>query len=357
MFYDNRPLQSHNALLNMTDGARNIGKTFSHKIRAVIRMYKHGKKYEWLRYFRNDVKTTMKKKFITKKIISICNAELNKNRDPNKKPIKLTVNNFRQEGNFVYFRKTIKDKWDWFISVNALSDEQAIKSSEDPDTDSLLFEEYRITPEKLARYHGDPVTDFLSIWVTIKRAKKTLAFLIGNKESISDPIKSYFGIKPLDKDFQGIKLYKEGTIAVEQINDVPDEVNTDFDKRFQTLLKGTSYGNFLYGGDVRTIDRTRLKKKPKDAVIYCCFDVGIPVTAYIDKDSFIYFAQGIDKTRMIACDVQNNKYNSVFVISGEDKTRFSTLARAYKCNMIYFTDGIAYEQGQRVLRRLNILRA
>lgn len=346
-FYDNRKLQSHNAVLNMTDGARNAGKTWSHKIRALIRQVQHGTKVVWLRYFRKDVKETMKKAFYSKKLID----HVNKLKGWN-----LTLDNFRQDGNFVYFRKDKKSKWEWFISVYALSDEQAIKSADDPDVDTIVFEEYRITPEKLSRYRGNPVTDFLSIWVTTKRDNKVVAFLIGNKEEISDPIKNYFNIKPLDVNFQGIKTFKNGTIAVEQINDVPDEINSDFDVKFKELLDGTSYGDFLYKGEIRCVDKTRIKKKPPHCQIYCSFDCGVPVSAYIDKLGYIYFTQGIDKTRTIACDKQSRKYRSVFVISSEDKGRFSTLAFAYKNNKVYYTDNVSYEQGYKIMRTLGIIK-
>lgn len=346
-FYDNRKLQSHNAVLNMTDGARNTGKTWSHKIRSAIRNIEHGTKTVWLRYFRKDVKETMKKAFYSKKLIDHINKI---------KGWKLTLENFRQDGNFVYFRKDKNSKWQWFISVYALSDEQAIKSADDPDVDTLVFEEYRITPEKLARYRGNPATDFLSIWVTTKRNNKVVAFLLGNKEEISDPIKNYFNIKPLDVNFQGIKTFKNGTIAVEQINDVPDEISSNFDVRFKEMLNGTSYGDFLYNGEIRAVDKSRIQKKPKHTKIYCSFDFGVPVSAFIDSQGYIYFAQGIDKSRMIATDKQSQKYKSVFVISSEDKTRFSTLAYAYKNNKVYYTDNVSYEQAFKIMRRLGIIK-
>lgn len=355
-YYDNRKIRSYKALLNKTDTTRNIGKTWSWKISGIIGFIKHHSKIEWLRYFRKDVKETMKKRFYSKKMIKIINDELNGHGSKHK--WKLTLENFKQDGAFVYYRKDKKHKWEWFIAVHALSDEQAIKSSDDPDVRYIVFEEYRITPDKLARYRGDPVTDFLSIWTTVKRDNRVRVFLLGNKECISDPFSSYFGIPAIDTKFQGIKTFKHGTIAVEQINDVPEETKDDFDAQFRTLLDGTGYGDFLFKGEIRNLDRSRIRTKPKGCYIYCCFDVGRPITAWIDKYQNLYFENGIDSSRTVAVDKASDKYRSAYVISAGDKTsRFSTLNYLFKMNKVFYADEKAFEQGFKVLKILGIVKA
>lgn len=353
MFYDTRPIQSHNAILNFTDTVRNVGKTTAHKISAVVRFIKHHFKTEWLRYFKNDVKHMMKKDFITKKHIQLINDELNRNLKTPR--YNITKDNFKQDGGFVYFRKDDKCKWEWFISICSLSDEQAVKSADDPDTRRLIFDEYRIKPERLVRYQGDPVTDFLSIWVTIKRNNHVKAFLLGNKEAITDPFKSFFGIQSIDAKFEGIMTFKNGTIAVEQINTEPCEIADDFDAKFKELVKNTSYGNYLYDGEIRNVDKSRIKSKPKNCVLYCCFDVGRPVSAYLDKFNNIYFQLGIDKTRTVAVDRMTDKYKRAYVITGIDKnTRFQTLNWSFKMNRIYYANAESYEQAFKVLKILTI---
>ena len=155
MYYDNRPLQSYNAIFNLSVTVRSKGKTWSHKIPACIRFLKHGYKVVWLRYFKKDVKEMMSKDFYSKKLIQKINEELNKNQSKIK--WNLTRDNFKQDGKFVYFRKSKKNKWRWFIAVHCLSDEQALKSADDPDINRIVFDEYRLTPEKMSRYRGNPV--------------------------------------------------------------------------------------------------------------------------------------------------------------------------------------------------------
>lgn len=355
MFYSSLKIQSYNAILNFTDTVRNVGKTTCHKISAGVRFIKHGYKTIWLRYFHKDVKKMMSVDFISVKNIKMINEELNRNLKTPK--YKFTKENFKQDGSFIYFRKDKKHKWEWFINVVALSDEQAIKSADDPNTRRLIFDEYRIKPERLARYQGDPVTDFLSIWVTVKRNNHVKAFLLGNKEAISDPFKSFFGIENLDVNFNGIKTYKNGTIAVEQINDEPSEIQDDFDAKFKELVKGTSYGDYLYNGEIRGIDKSRIKSKPKSTTLYCCFDLGLPITAFMDKFGNIYFQRGIDTSRTVAVDKLTDKYKRAYVISGIDKNlRFKTLEWAFRLNKIYYSDAISYEQGVKILKCLNILK-
>ena len=355
MYYDNRPLQSYNAIFNLSVTVRSKGKTWSHKIPACIRFLKHGYKVVWLRYFKKDVKEMMSKDFYSKKLIQKINEELNKNQSKIK--WNLTRDNFKQDGKFVYFRKSKKDKWRWFIAVHCLSDEQALKSADDPDINRIVFDEYRLTPEKMSRYRGNPVTDFLSIWTTIKRNNDVKVFMLGNKESVSDPFLSYFGVQELDVKFQGIKTFKDGTLAVEQSNEVPDETRTDFDAKFQKLLSGTGYGEFLYNGEIRNVDKTRLKPKPRNCSIYCCFDCGTPVTAFLDRFGNIYFEKGIDKSRTIGVDKLTDKYKRAYVISSEDRVkRFMTLNYAFKMNKVFYTDERAFEQGYKILRILGIVK-
>ena len=292
--------------------------------------------------------------FISSKNIKMINKELNKNLKTPK--YKLTKENFNQDGSFVYFRKDKKSKWTWFINVANLGDEQALKSADDPDTKRLIFDEYRIKPKRLAMYRGEPVTDFLSIWVSVKRNNHVKAFLLGNKEAISDPFKSFFGIDKIDVNFDGIKLLKNGTIAVEQINEEPDEIHDDFDAKFKELLKGTSYYDYLYKGQVRDTETSRFKTKPKGCMLYCCFDFGTPVSAFIDKFGNVYFQRGIDKTRTIGVDAMTDKYKRAYVITAIDKNlRFKTLAWAFRLNQIWYADAKSYEQAMKILKTLNII--
>ena len=103
MFYNTLKIQSYNAILNFTDTVRNVGKTTAHKISAAVRFIKHHHKTIWLRYFKKDVKKMMSVDFISSKNIKMINEELNKNLKTPK--FKLTKDNFKQDGSFVYFRK------------------------------------------------------------------------------------------------------------------------------------------------------------------------------------------------------------------------------------------------------------
>ena len=349
-FYDNRQVKSHNCIYNFIDTERNDGKTWSFKISGVIAFLKHRKKTIWNRTFVREKKATMKK-FLNKKLIAKINEELHKHSSKKWKDFVLKIEDFRLDGDYLIY----KPYKDWCFCFSATSQQAEIKSVDDPDTNQLVYDEYATTPERFARYRGNIVQDFNDLFFSNKRTHILRCFFLGNKEMIANPFKNYFNIEPLPENFEGIKHYKEHTILVQQKNTPPEEtVTSDFDKRVMKMFSGTAYGQYLYAGATKGIDKTRFAKRPINASTYCCFDFGKPVTVYFN-DGKMYFDTGVDKKRIIATQKPTSKYKRVFVVTKADTKRFSTLKQVYKMNSVYYTNELAFEQAQIILKALNII--
>lgn len=348
-YFDNRNIKSHNCIYNYIDTERNDGKTWSFKISGTIAFLKHRKKTIWNRTFVSEKKAT-KKKFFNKKLIAKINEELHKYSSKKWKDFKVKLEDFQLDGDYLIY-KPFKD---WCFCFTATSQQATVKSVDDPDTTQLVYDEYATTPERFARYRGNIVQDFNDLFFSNKRTHVLKCYFLGNKEMIANPFKNYFNIKPLPEDFEGVKHYQENTILVYQNNTPPEETTqSEYDQRVMKMFKGTAYGQYLYSGATKGIDKGKISRRPQNAIVYCCFDFGKPVTAYLHDDK-IYFDNGVDKKRIIGTPKPTNKYSRVFVISSSDLRRFSTLKNAYKMNNVFYADELAFEQAQVILKALRI---
>ena len=349
-YYDNRIVKSHNCIYNFIDTLRDDGKSWSFKIAGVIRFIKHRKKTVWNRTFVNEKKAT-KKKFLSRKLIAKINEELHKYGSKKWSKITVKMEDFKLDGDYLVY---VPYK-DWCFNFTATGQQANTKSVDDPDCNTLVYDEYATTPERFARYRGNIVQDFNDLFITNKREHVLRCFFLGNKEMVANPFKNYFGVQPLPVDFDGIRHYQEHTLLVQQKNTQPKAVKeNEFNQRVEKLFKGTAYGKYLYDGAVKGVDTNRIARRPEKAIPYCAFDLEKPVTIY-QYDGKMYFDNGVDKKRVIVTRKPSTKYKRVFVLTKSDTVRFSALKRCFKMNNVFYCDELSYEQGQIILSELNII--
>ena len=192
--------------------------------------------------------------------ISIYDKDTNKN------------GNLKQQGNTFYYRRKRKNgkwtRWQRFLKVFALSDADAMRSADDVDVDTIIFDEFTKPQQKYRRYIGNIANDFIDILFSSKREHQVRCILIGNKESINNPIFTYFNIKPMPSSWQGIKQFRQGSFVLQQINN-KEETQSDYGQKMNNLLKGTAYGNYIYKDAYKTETGFKPRKMPANAVLYC----------------------------------------------------------------------------------------
>ena len=329
-------LLSYNAIFNEVVTRRNYGKTWTFKKRAVRRALKHGKKTLWLRLFQKEAKELTKSFFSSLDLQKYCGVSFY---DPKLNP----KGNIRREGKIYYIRKKPGAPWIDFIKIFALSDAGALRSCDDCDLDNIIFDEFTKQPEKYRLYKGNIATDLLDIYISAKREHPVKVFLLGNDESASNPINDYFKIKPLPRKFRGIKTFKKGTFAIQQILELDEEVKDAHERRVMDLLEGTTYGDYIYKGKTRNATGLKPRKTPPGASLYCQLVLnGLPVVFKVFQGNY-YVSSGIDETQNVYAFQKLNQFQNERVLVKPQKRYFAGLVSALAYNAVYYETPQLYE--------------
>lgn len=330
---------SYNAIITAILSNRNYGKTWTFKRRAFRRALKHGKKTIWLRLFKKEVKEAISTFYTSKDLQKYCGISIY-DKDTNKN------GNLKQQGNTFYYRRKCKNgkwtRWQWFLKVFALSDADAMRSADDVDVDTIIFDEFTKPQQKYRRYIGNIANDFIDILFSSKREHQVRCILIGNKESINNPIFTYFNIKPMPSSWQGIKQFRQGSFVLQQINN-KEETQSDYGQKMNNLLKGTAYGNYIYKDTYKTETGFKPRKMPANAVLYCQLYINGQALKIACYNGFYYVNMRIDNSRRIYCDILQHKYKRELLLVKKQKRFFTAFINALADNRVYYDNPMTYE--------------
>lgn len=249
IWYNPDRIISFNALLNLIIGERGCGKTYGLKTRAVRRFINKGKQFAYIRRYETDLAE------------SVGNTEDNKffeqikNEFPNS-TFKITKN-----------KKVRKLYIDNKICGYALplSASDSLKSSTYENVDMIIYDEFMLKEGSTQHYLRNEPEIILDLIETIGRLRDIRVYCIGNAISSTCPLMAYFDLTlPYNTD---IKLFKNGTIAVEYIkNEKYREVKKA--SRFGQLIDGTKYGKYAIDNEFITDSKAFIKKKDSNAKFY-----------------------------------------------------------------------------------------
>lgn len=254
------PIISYNAIFNFILGGRNIGKTWGLKKRTYKRAKKKGKKTIWVRRTKGEAAECAASFFESKDIQKFCGLSVyDKESNPE--------GNVKVIGRRIYIKRPNSKRWVWFVRVIALSEFKVMRSADDIDCDTIVFDEFTTTPEKYVLYRGNEAKDFIDLFISVMRQHAVKCFFSGNKESVYNPMFKYFKIPPLPLKWQGIRTFKHGTIAVQQIDDIKKK-ESGFKERVNMLLAGTDYGDYLNKGTYKNQPQIAIKAPPARCIGY-----------------------------------------------------------------------------------------
>lgn len=336
-------LLSHNAIFNFVQTNRNYGKTWTFKKRAFRRAMKHGKKTIWLRMFKEETKEAISTFFSSSDLRKYCGVELF-NAETGK-------GNVKQEGKTFYYRKNEKSAWEWFIKVFTLSNPDAVRSADDVKVDTIVFDEYTKTPEKYKRFRGNIANNFIDILFSSKREHAIRCVFLGNKEGFSNPFFLYFGITPPPPLWEGIRTYKKGSIALQQINNKASEEG-DYNAKMRAALEGTSYGNYIYKSQYKAASGLKPRKTPPKASLYVQLCIKKQPLKISFLDGFYYVNRRIDESKAVYCDILPHCYKKERLLVRRQRTLFFALIDALARNAVYYDDEITHEAIQPFLQWL-----
>ena len=336
---------SYNAIFNFIQTNRNYGKTWTFKKRAFRRAMKRGKKTIWLRMFKEETKEAIATFYQSSDLRKYCGVELY---DAEK-----NTGNVKQEGRTFYYRKNNKSPWKWFIKVFTLSNPDAVRSADDVDVDTIVFDEYTKTPEKYARFRGSIANNFIDILFSSKREHEIRGIFLGNKEGYSNPFFLYFGITPPPANWEGVRTYREGSIAVQQINNEAS-VEGDYNAKMAAALKGTAYGNYIYKSQYKAASGLKPRKTPPTATLYVQLSIKRSPIKISFLDGFYYVNRRIDETKAVYCDALPHCYRKERLLVRRQKPFFYAFIDALARNAVYYDDELTHEALQPFLQWLNV---
>lgn len=341
---------SYNGIITTVLSNRNYGKTWTFKKRAFKRAEKHGKKTIWLRLFKKEVNEALSTFYTSKDLQKYCGVSIY-DKESNPK------GNLKQQGNTFYYRKRYKSgkfsKWQWFLKVYALSNADAIRSADDVDVDTIVFDEFTKPTSKYRRYVGNIANDFIDILFSSKREHQVRCILIGNKESVNNPIFTYFNIKPMPASWEGIKTYRNGSFVVQQINNM-EETQSDYGRKMNDLLNGTAYGNYIYKSAYKNESGFKPRKMPTTATLYCQLCINSQLIKIGVNNGFYYVNMRVDTTKRIYCDALPHKYKNELLLVKKQKRFFMALINALADNRVYYDNALTYESIQPFYQWLTI---
>lgn len=340
---------SYNGIYNSVLSNRTYGKTWLFKKRAVKRALKRGRKTIWLRLFKNEAKECIDTFFSSKDLQKFCGVSYyDKDTNPN--------GNLRREGNTFLLRKMIKGKWSkwfWFLKVFKLGDAGALRSADDVKIDTIIFDEFTKPANKYRLYRGNIANDFIDIFFSIKREHQVRCIFIGNKESVSNPIFTYFGITPPPAQYEGIRRYRNGSFIIQQINNLPKS-DSEYDTKVEALFKGTAYGNFIYKSTYKEDMAFKTRRMPAGAAVYTQININnqpIKIAAY---NGCYYVNTRIVNSRHLYCDKLAGKSANERLLVNRLKRFFVPFIEALKDNRVYYDSPVTYERAQAFIQWLNV---
>lgn len=324
---------SRDAILNLINSNRNYGKTWLFKYRAVKRYMKRRKKTLWLRVFKEEAQQCASAFFQSGDLEKKCGLKYWDK--------KTQTGNYKISGSTIYLKRGTKYGFEPAIIVGALCEKRRLRGFDDVRIDTIILDEYQVTPSQLRRYVGNMVEDFNDIFISIKREHEVRVFLLGNKESRNNPFLSYFGIKQVPESFEGIRMYKDGTILLQQINN--RQRQSAYESRVEKMFAGTAYGAYLYDGQAKGAGVAKLKKAPPTAFLYVQVEWDGYLFRIYSQDGFYYVMNGVDKTRPIFTNGDSSKWVKGRRLVNRSKALFKALIDAIQNGRVYFNTQAIYE--------------
>ena len=320
IYYNGEKILSYNALLNIIIGERGVGKTHFWKTFAVKRFLNKGKQFAYIRRYDTDLEASVGSSTDNKFFEQIRNEfpDSTFKISKSKKVRKLFIDNK--------------------ICGYALplSSADSLKSSSYENVDIIIYDEFQLKEGSTQHYLRNEPEIILDLIETIGRLRDIRVFCLGNAISSTNPLMYYFDVTlPYNSD---IKLFKDGTIAVEYIkNEKYRQVKKA--SRFGKLIDGTRYSKYAIDNEFLTDSKAFIKKKDKNARFYFILYVnGKEYGIWRDyKNQMIYVSNDIDPNCPIKFAINEEDHNeSTIFAKVRSNFWFKQIINHYRLARLYF---------------------
>ena len=320
IYYSPERILSYNALLNIIIGERGVGKTYSFKTFAVKRFLNKNKQFAYIRRYDTDLEASV--------------GSTNDN-----KFFEQIKSNFPESSFKITKSKKVRKLYiDGKICGYALplSAADSLKSSSYENVDVIIYDEFMLKEGSTQHYLKNEPEIILDLIETIGRLRDIRVYCLGNAISSTCPLMSYFNLTlPYNTD---IKLFKDGTIAVEYIKNLKyREVKKA--SRFGKLIDGTRYSKYAIDNEFLTDSKSFIRKKDKNAKFYFILFVnGKEFGVWRDfKNQYIYISKDTDPNCPIKFAITETDHNeSTLFIKVRNNFWFKQIINHYRAARLCF---------------------
>lgn len=251
----------------------------------------------------------------------------------------------------------IKDQWYKCVRFVQLSAKRNARSSDDPKAWCAVFDEGDVTLAEARRYRGDYADDLADLHDSLRRETDLPLIIFSNKESASNRILDYHGIKNPPEYWNGCRRYKKGTFLFISTDRTGPEIK-DAVKDFRTCYANTRYGKFRFEGAAHSGNKAPIRRKPPGGYKYIQLAfTGLPALSLWRCGEYMFVCRGIDASagKYVFVDRPTHDYPGAIVYRRQDlKTKFQTLQRCYTRSMVFADDASIAEVWDIVAQKLGL---
>ena len=314
MWFSPDKIFSYNAYLNFVVGHRGCGKTYGCKKWAIKHFLKTGKKFIYLRRYKDELKGDEIATFF----------------DSLRSDEELSNHNLWVKGRRFY----CDDKE--VGQILFLSVQQSKKSVEYPDYDTIIFDEF-IIEKGFQRYLPDEVTKLLNFIDTVFRNRNNCRCIcLANAISWVNPYFIFYKFKPIN---QGYQITQEGEVLLNVYNNELFNAAKQ-ETKLAKLVKGTTYEEMAIKNKFADVNDDFIKKKPKESnlILNIAWRDKMYGLWYDYKNyEYVISYKCNPDTRTVAYTTKDFKPNMMLISDTSNNTN-KELKRAFANNYLYFED-------------------
>ena len=314
VWFDVDKVLSYNALLNFVVGYRGVGKTYGCKIWAIKHFLKTGKKFIYLRRFKEEIHGDDIKQFF----VQIQNDE------------RVRAHEFLVKGRQFYI--------DGVHCGQAiyLTIQQNKKSVSYDEYDTIIFDEFIIEKGYQHYLPNEPLKLYNFIDTVFRLRENCRCICLANSINWTNPYFTFFKFTPMEKGYQ---LIKDGTVLL-NVYDNESFKEMRSKTRFAKMVEGTAYDDMAMQNKFEDVSDDFIKPRPKNGILQ--FNIKWKDHTYgcwFNKDDFeLVISNKINNDVNTICYTTKDYKPNMMIITDKKLRVNSELKRAFVNGYLFFED-------------------